>query len=192
MHKRLSTTWLTGNSAVLAVLYSAIWKFYSETGNVPLNQGIRKYALNASLRECLPCFSQHLLWLARILWRNIQTEFRNLERNTFKSSLLRGEHGTQNVRVFLRFHVNLLFLVFYIVHLVNGRVCSNFLSALWKNTPGNFSKTTPKQTTLAAFLTFSRRSLYTNNSVIQPSERIQNFDRIQEFAQDWQEKSSIK
>ena len=192
MHKKLSTTWLTGNSAVLAVLYSAIWKLYSETGNVPLNQGIWKYALSASLRECLPYFSQHSLWLARMLRRNIRTEFRNLEIVTFKSSMLRGEHETWNVRIFLRFHVNLPFLVSYLVHLVSGRVCSNFLSALWKNTPDNFSKTTPKQTTLAAFLTFTRRSLYTNNWVTQPSDRIQNSDRIQEFTRDWHEKSSIK
>ena len=118
------------------------------------------YALSASLRECLSYFSQHSLWLARILRRNMRTEFRNLEIVTFKSSLLRGEHGTRNVRIFLRFHVNLPFLVSYLVHLVSGRVCSNFLSALWKNTPDNFSKTTPKQTTLAAFLTFTRHSIF--------------------------------
>ena len=169
MHKRLSTASLTGNSAVLAVLYSAIWKFYSEMGNVPLNQGIQKYL-------CFKCYLKgmfcHSLWLARILRRNILTEFRNLEIVTFKSSLLQGEHGTRNVRIFLRFHVNLPFLVSYLAHLVSGRVCSNFLSALWKNTPDNFSKTTPKQTTLAAFLTFTRRSLYTNNWVTQSSGQI--------------------
>ena len=72
-------------------------------------------------------------------------EFRNLENVTFKSSLLHGEHGTRNVRIFLRFHVKLPFLVSCLVHLINRKVCSNFLSALAKNTPDNFSQISPKQ-----------------------------------------------
>ena len=56
---------------------------------------------------------------------------------TFKFSLLHGKHRTRKVRIFLCFYVNTLFLPSCIVHLLSEEGCSNFCSALLKNTPDN-------------------------------------------------------